>query len=98
VQQDEIGRAFSLSYNPERSGNLFILADPYYTFYPVLAMHGTPYDYDTHVPVLFMGARIKPGIYPERIAPNDIAPTLSAILGVAQPSGSIGHVLSEMLQ
>jgi predicted AlkP superfamily pyrophosphatase or phosphodiesterase len=98
VQQDAIGRAFSVAYYAPRSGNLFILPEPYYTFYPVLAFHGTPYDYDTHVPVLFLGPGIKPGTYAERIVPNDIAPTLAALLGVAQPSGSIGRVLSEMLQ
>jgi arylsulfatase A-like enzyme len=47
---------------------------------------------------MFLGPGIKPGTYPERIAPNDIAPTLAALLGVAQPSGSIGRVLSEMIQ
>jgi predicted AlkP superfamily pyrophosphatase or phosphodiesterase len=98
VQQDAIGRAFSLSYFAPRSGNLFLLLEPYCTFYPAIAYHGTPYNYDTHVPVLFLGPGIKPGTYSERIAPNDIAPTLAALLGVAQPSGSIGRVLSEMIQ
>lgn len=98
VQQDSIGRAFSVQYYAPRSGNLFILPEPYYTFYPVQAFHGTPYDYDTHIPVLFLGPGIKPGTYRERIAPNDIAPTLAALLGVAQPSGSIGRVLSEIFQ
>ena len=98
VQQDAIGRAFSVQYYAPRSGNLFILPEPYYTFYATIAFHGTPYDYDTHVPVMFLGPGIKPGTYPERIAPNDIAPTLAALLGVAQPSGSIGRVLSEMIQ
>jgi predicted AlkP superfamily pyrophosphatase or phosphodiesterase len=98
VQQDAIGRAFSVQYYAPRSGNLFILPEPYYTFYAADAFHGTPYDYDTHVPVLFLGPGIKPGTYREKIAPNDIAPTLAALLGVAQPSGSIGRVLSEMMQ
>jgi predicted AlkP superfamily pyrophosphatase or phosphodiesterase len=98
VQQDAIGRAFSVQYYAPRSGNLFILPEPYYTFYRDTAFHGTPYDYDTHVPVIFLGPGIKPGTYAERIAPNDIAPTLAALLGVAQPSGSIGRVLSEMMQ
>ena len=98
VQQDAIGRAFSVQYYAPRSGNLFILPEPYYTFYASMAFHGTPYDYDTHVPVMFLGPGIKPGTYPGRIAPNDIAPTLAAMLGVAQPSGCIGRVLSEMMQ
>lgn len=44
------------------------------------------------------GARCQAGTYPESIAPTDIAPTLAALLGVAQPSGSIGRVLSEMMR
>jgi len=98
VQQDAIGRAFSVEYYAPRSANLFILPEPYYTFYQGIAFHGTPYDYDTHVPVLFLGPGIKPGTYAQRIAPNDIAPPLAALLGVARPSGSIGRVLSEMIQ
>jgi hypothetical protein len=45
-----------------------------------------------------MGAGIKPGHYYQRIAVNDIAPTLCAIAGVQEPSGSVGRVLQEMWQ
>jgi hypothetical protein len=45
-----------------------------------------------------MGPGIKAGKYAGIIAVNDIAPTLAAMLGVAQPAGSIGRVLVEMLQ
>jgi len=98
VPPDAIGRAFSLSFYAPRSGNLFILPEPYYLFEATGTSHGTPYTYDTHVPVIFFGPGIKAGTYRETIAVNDIAPTLAAILAVAQPSGSIGRVLSEMLQ
>jgi len=98
VPRDSIGRAFTLSFYAPRSGNLFILQEPYYLFEATGTSHGTPYTYDTHVPVIFYGRGIKPGTYREGIAVNDIAPTLAAMLAVAQPSGSIGRVLSEMLQ
>jgi predicted AlkP superfamily pyrophosphatase or phosphodiesterase len=98
IQQDAISRAFSLNFYGPRSGDLFILQEPYYLFDATGTSHGTPYVYDNEVPVLFWGVGIKPGTYPERIAVNDIAPTLAALLGTAQPSGSIGRVLSEMLQ
>jgi hypothetical protein len=45
-----------------------------------------------------MGSGIKAGHYFEKIAVNDIAPTLAAIVGVEQPSGSVGRVLQEMWQ
>ena len=75
---------------------MFILPEPYYLFTATGTTHGTPYDYDTHVPVFFWGPGIKPGVYRETIAVNDIAPTLAALLGTAQPSGSIGRVLNEI--
>jgi bisphosphoglycerate-independent phosphoglycerate mutase (AlkP superfamily) len=88
----------SLGFFGPRSGDLFVLQDPFYLWDATGTSHGTPYDYDTHIPVIFMGSGIKAASYARRIAPNDIAPTLSAILGVAQPSGSIGNVLLEIVQ
>jgi arylsulfatase A-like enzyme len=98
VQDDAIGRAISFSYFGPRSGDVFVLQEPYYLFEATGTSHGTPYDYDNHVPVIFFGAGIKSGSYAERIAPNDIAPTLSYILGIEQPSGSIGRVLGQIVQ
>jgi arylsulfatase A-like enzyme len=59
--------------------------------------HGTAFTYDTHVPVIFMGAPARAGTYDGRIAVNDIAPTLAAILETPLPSGSQGRVLTEIL-
>jgi arylsulfatase A-like enzyme len=98
VQQDAISRAFSLGFFGPRSGDLFVLQEPYYLFEAKGTSHGTPYGYDTHVPVIFLGPGIKPGSYTRRIAVNDIAPTLAAVLEVEQPSGSMGRILSEILQ
>jgi predicted AlkP superfamily pyrophosphatase or phosphodiesterase len=98
VQRDDIGRAMSLGFYGPRSGDLFILQEPYYLFDATGTSHGTPYDYDNHVPVIFLGPHIKSRVYPQRISVNDIAPTLAAILQIEQPSGSIGRVLSEMLE
>jgi predicted AlkP superfamily pyrophosphatase or phosphodiesterase len=98
VQQDSISRAFTLGFFPQRSGDLFTLQEPYYLFDASGTTHGTPYDYDNHVPVIFLGPGIKAGSYRTRIAVNDIAPTLAEILKVEQPSGSIGRILSEILE
>jgi arylsulfatase A-like enzyme len=59
--------------------------------------HFSPYAYDRHVPILFMGPGIKAGRYDETIVPNDIAPTLATLLDIQTPSGSSGRVLMEML-
>ncbi len=95
---DEITGAMRKSYFHGRSPDLMILPEPYYNFAAAEAVHGTPYEYDTHVPVIFFGAGIKPGHYQSKIAPNDIAPTLSDIIGVIAPGGSVGHALREILQ
>jgi hypothetical protein len=96
VQRDAIGSAVSLGFFGPRSGDLVILQEPYYLFDATGTTHGTPYDYDNHIPIIFFGAGIKTGDYFQKIAMNDIAPTLSALLGVEAPSGSIGRVLTEL--
>jgi predicted AlkP superfamily pyrophosphatase or phosphodiesterase len=96
VPRDDIGRAITAGFYGPRSGSLFILPEPYYLFEATGTSHGTPYDYDTHVPLIFLGPGIKPGVYDRRVAINDAAPSLAALLGVEQPSGSVGRILSEM--
>jgi len=97
VQQDSISRAVMLSFFAPRSGDLYVIPEPYYMFDASGTTHGLPYNYDTHVPLLVLGAGIKAATYSRAVAINDVAPTLAAILGVAEPSGSVGHILSELL-
>ncbi len=94
---DAIAHAAALSFFGPRYGDLLVLPEPYYLFEATGTSHGTPYDYDNHVPVIFAGPGVKPGTYTERILVNDIAPTLAQILGVEAPAGSIGRVLGEIL-
>jgi len=47
--------------------------------------------------VTFDGAGVKASSYAREIAVNDIAPTISALLGIEAPSGSSGHVLTEIV-
>jgi predicted AlkP superfamily pyrophosphatase or phosphodiesterase len=98
MQADSISSSVTNNYFRGRSGDLIILLDEYYQSGTSGTTHGTPFNYDTHVPVIFLGAGIKKGHYYQRIAPNDIAPTLAAILGVQEPGGSVGRVLQELWQ
>ncbi len=98
MQADSISAAVTANFYAGRSGNLIILPENYYLYDATGTSHGTPFNYDTHVPVIFMGSGLKKGHYYERIMPNDIAPTLAAIVGVQEPSGSVGRVLQEMWQ
>jgi predicted AlkP superfamily pyrophosphatase or phosphodiesterase len=59
--------------------------------------HGTAYDYDRHVPVVFMGAGVKPGTYKEACGPEDIAPTLALMLKLEFPREQDSRLLTEML-
>jgi len=97
VPTDTIGRRVLRSYRPDRSGDLEIILDPYWMRSANGTTHGTPYVYDAHVPIVFMGPGIAPGRYHATTAVNDIAPTLAAIVGTGLPSGSDGRVLTEML-
>jgi len=96
VQQDTIGKAMSLGFFGPRSGNVMIVQEPNYLFDSTGTSHGTPYGYDTHVPLIFWGAGVKTGTFTRPVAVNDVAPTLAAILGIETPLGSIGTALREL--
>jgi arylsulfatase A-like enzyme len=59
--------------------------------------HGSPYAYDRHVPIIFMGSGIKPGKYPAPCGPEDIAPTLAHLLGFQYPMERDSRLLLEMV-
>ncbi|PYT99525.1 MAG: hypothetical protein DMG38_11740 [Acidobacteria bacterium] len=103
--QSPLLRAFALNYFPGRSGDLLIVPRPYWLLdsTPIGKPrtygtgHGVPYNYDQHVPVLFMGYGIQPGEYFQSITPADIAPTFAALCGITLAPRD-GHVLSEALR
>ncbi|SPE41484.1 Type I phosphodiesterase/nucleotide pyrophosphatase [Candidatus Sulfopaludibacter sp. SbA3] len=98
VPRDEAGRDVMNGYFPGRGGDIEVLLEPYWLFVEKGTSHSTTFDYDTHVPLIFMGAGIRAGRYHQSVTINDVAPTLSNILQVETPSGSAGRVLTEMYQ
>jgi predicted AlkP superfamily pyrophosphatase or phosphodiesterase len=94
--RDETGRRVKDGFNAAQGADIVFLPEPYWVFSDLNTTHGTTYDYDTHVPLIFMGSGIRAGSYDSLAPTNDIAPTLAEILGVAVPKGSVGRVLSEM--
>ncbi len=97
----DLSQRVAAAFNPQRSGDVYLIAQPYFFFeedYFLATTHGSPYSYDTHVPVILMGKELRPGQYPAPSSPADIAPTLAAILGIEPPSGSVGRVLTEALE
>jgi predicted AlkP superfamily pyrophosphatase or phosphodiesterase len=97
VTGDRFSERVVRSYNARRSGDLEVLLDPYWIRGATGTTHGTPYSYDSHIPMIFMGPGIKPGRYVRPAALNDIAPSLSTLLNVEIPSGSVGRPLWEMM-
>ncbi len=97
VGEDYISRRVLNGFHPTRSPDLAVVMEPYWLFEKDGTSHGTPHNYDAHVPVVFMGPGIRPGPYRQRTAVNDIAPTLAAILELEMPSGASGRVLEQIL-
>ena len=96
---DPIERRVIHGFSPTRSGDVVLIAEPYkYLGDTITATHGSPYSYDTHVPLIIMGAGITPGRYLEPATPADIAPTLSALLRITKPSTATGRVLLEAIK
>ena len=96
---DPIERRVVHGFNPARSGDVVMIAEPYkYLGDTITATHGSPYSYDTHVPVIIMGTGVVPGRYLEPASPADIAPTLSALLHITAPTSATGRVLKEAIR
>jgi hypothetical protein len=96
--QDPVDNMIRNGFNLARGPDIFAVTDPYYIFVGSGTSHGSPYEYDTHVPVIFLGAAIRPGSYPGSIGVQDVAPTLATLLAIEPPSGNMGRVLTEMLK
>jgi predicted AlkP superfamily pyrophosphatase or phosphodiesterase len=102
--QSPTRRAMADSYFPGRSGDLFVVPKPYWLMHSTPqgkarsygTGHGTPYNYDQHVPILLMGFGIKHGEYFDEITPADIAPTLASLCGITLASRD-GHILEHAL-
>ena len=94
---DPIGTRIARSFNARRSGDLEILLEPYWITTKSGTTHGTPYEYDSQIPLIFLGSSIRAGLVYTHATLNDVAPTLSALLGIPKPSGSVGRILNEII-
>jgi predicted AlkP superfamily pyrophosphatase or phosphodiesterase len=90
------------NYNAKRSGDVFVVFEPNvfindFDGLVVAATHGSPWRYDTHVPVFFAGSGIDKKTVHRSVSPYDVAPTLAARLRIKPPSGAYGQPLVEVL-
>lgn len=86
-------------YNYKRSGDIQMLIKPAYfeAYGNTGTTHGLWNPYDTHIPLLFFGAGIKKGKSHRTVYMSDIAPTIASLLNIQEPNGSVGKVLTEMI-
>ena len=100
IPATEFGRLIAHSYSANGAWYVMVVPTAYQMEYDsgIQTTHYSPWSYDRHVPLGFFGAAFAPGYYREPVAPVDIAATLASLLGVNQPSASVGHVLTFALR
>ncbi len=96
-------RSVLRNFNPQRSGDIFVVFQPHcfindFDGLIVAVTHGSPWSYDTFVPVVFAGGKLTGQRVYRRIETVDVAPTLAAYVGAKAPSGSRSGPLPEVLQ
>lgn len=90
---------FALGYDAKRSGEIQYIPPSQFT--DILQSgteHGSLYPYDTHIPLLWYGWNIQAGTSYRAVQMTDVAPTISAMLKIQVPGGSVGRVLTELLE
>jgi len=96
------------NFHPIRSGNIHLIQEQYWFLHStdeaqkmglegIAAIHGSPWVYDTYVPIFFAGNGIPAQTITRRVSPTDIAPTIANYLNIKFPSGSIGNPLQEVM-
>ena len=102
VPDTELVRAVLRNFNAKRSGDVYVVFKPNWFINDfdglvVASTHGSPWRYDSFVPVVFAGSEIRQQRVHRRIFTVDVARTLAAYLGIRPPSGATGRVLHEIL-
>jgi hypothetical protein len=83
------------SFQPERCGDIYVVLQPYCLPSAVTGTgttHGSPWEYDTHVPLVVYGTGVQPGIRQTRVSPLSAAPILAKSAQVEPPSGAVAPV------
>jgi predicted AlkP superfamily pyrophosphatase or phosphodiesterase len=95
------------NFHFDLSGSVHLVQDQYWFLHStdeaakmglpgLAAIHGSPWSYDTYVPIIFAGHKVKAQQVERLVSPTDIAPTISNYLGIKYPSGNIGNPLGEV--
>jgi predicted AlkP superfamily pyrophosphatase or phosphodiesterase len=98
-----VARCVLHNFSPARSGAVYVVTKPGYFVndfdgLTVAATHGSPWRYDTHVPVIFFGAGIGAQTIQREVFTVDVAASLAALTGTKLPSGCEGEPLVELFR
>jgi arylsulfatase A-like enzyme len=93
-------RRVAASVHPERSGHVYVLQKPHWIFAEadeagLTATHGTPYAYDTHVPIYVLGPGLRAAHVNRPVDVRGVAPTVARWLGIGAPRGASAPALDE---
>jgi len=103
VADNYLTRAINKNYHPKRSGNVYVIFEPGWFIndldgLSVAVTHGSPWPYDTFVPIIFAGYKLKPQTVARKVHTVDVALTLANIVDAKPPSGASGEVLLEVVE
>lgn len=95
---NETYRMVDNNYNHERSGNIFLTLKPGWGEQTVSSVgsHLSPYNYDTHVPLIWYGWKMEPKMLKQPIEITDIIVSLCDITKTAKPSMATGKVIENL--
>ncbi len=108
ITESPVQNQIRRSFHPTRSGNIHLVPEHYWFLHSteeaekmgigsIAAIHGSPWAYDTFVPIFIAGNGVPAQKIGRRVAPTDIVATLAVYFGIKPPSGSVGNVLTEVL-
>ena len=109
VTDEALADTVRRSYEPTRSGQVHLVQPPYWFVHStqeagklglaaLASIHGSPWAYDQHVPIIFAGGALPDKHVARPVHPIDVAPTLSALMGYLPPAGAQGNALPEVLK
>jgi predicted AlkP superfamily pyrophosphatase or phosphodiesterase len=99
----KISRAVRANFHPDRSGDIYVVFEPHWFVadfdgLTVASAHGSPWTYDSHVPIIIAGAGVTPGVVQRRVETVDVAATIAAKMRTNPPSGAVGIPLIEAFE
>ena len=103
VASTPVTDAVLANFNEDRSGDIYVVFEPHWFVaefdgLSVTGSHGSPWRYDSNVPIIWMGPGVPAGRIERRVETVDVALTIAAYLGVRQPSGARGKVMTEITE